>query len=183
MKEQTGDANAQAISGAVINLKLLISENIMKKQLIRYLPILLFSLVLLAINGCRVTFVPAYNTQVATQIDETAKTVDKFYLSMLETTTVEDSTRSYTFFINQYVSIEAELNSLFIKNKIRPLNQNSTRICEITLQLWQKYKEEHKKKNKLSNGLIKLNQKTFSDLFYAMQVAESGKKIIDNPPQ
>jgi len=72
---------------------------------------------------------------------------------------------------------------LLNKNKIRPLNENSTRICEITIQLWQKYKQEHKDDNTLSDGLIKLNNKTFSDIFYAMQVAEKGKELVNNPPQ
>jgi len=148
----------------------------------RSVVILLIGMMLIT-SSCKVTFVPSYDSQIATQIDETAKTVDKFYLSMLETTTVDNDGRAYTKFTEQYVAIEAELNSLLNKNKIRPLNQNSTRICEITLQLWQKYKEEHKAKNKLSDGLIKLNQKTFNDLFYAMQVAEQGKNIINNPPQ
>ena len=102
---------------------------------------------------------------------------------MLETTTVENDGRAYSKFADQYVSIEVELNSLFNKNKIRPLNSNSTRICEITLQLWVKYKEEHKKDNTLSNGIIKLNQKTFSDLFFAMQTAENGENIVNNPPK
>ncbi|MCK5170786.1 MAG: hypothetical protein KAQ75_12990, partial [Bacteroidales bacterium] len=69
------------------------------------------------------------------------------------------------------------------KNKVRPLNENSTRICEITLELWQKYKEEHRSDQTLSNGLIQLNRKTFSDLFFAMQVAEKGKETVNNPPQ
>ena len=81
------------------------------------------------------------------------------------------------------MDIEVEINSLLNKNKVRPLNENSTRICEITLQLWQKYKEEHKTDNTLSDGLIKLNRQSFSDLFFAMQVAEEGKKIIDNQSQ
>ena len=75
------------------------------------------------------------------------------------------------------------LGSLLNQNKIKPLNQNSTRIVEITLELWQKYKEEHRSDNTLSNGLIKLNRKTFSDLFYAMQVAEKGKELSTNPPE
>lgn len=81
------------------------------------------------------------------------------------------------------MNIEVELNSLLSKNRIRPLNENSTRIYEITIQLWMKYKAEHKKDNTLSDGLIKLNQETFSDLFYAMQVAEKGKEMVSNPPQ
>jgi len=76
-----------------------------------------------------------------------------------------------------------ELNSLLNKNRIRPLNEHSTRICEITMQLWQKYKEEHKTDNTLNNGLIQLNRSTFDDLFFAMQVAEKAKDIVSNPPQ
>jgi hypothetical protein len=80
--------------------------------------------------------------------------------------------------INHFSNIEVELNSLLNKNRIRTLNENSTRICEITLQLWIKYKAEHKADNTLSDGLIKLNRKTFSDLLYAMQVAEKGKEVV-----
>ena len=154
-----------------------------KLKTLHYLPILLISLNMLVLPGCRVTLIPSHDSLIAAQINETAKKVDQFYLSMLETTVVENDGRAYSKFVDQYVSIEVELNSLLNRNRVRPLNQNSTRICEITLQLWIKYKEEHKKNNKLSNGIIKLNQKTFSDLFFAMQMAEDGKKVVNNPPQ
>lgn len=137
----------------------------------------------LALNACRVTFVPSYDATISTQIDNTSKQIDQFYLSMLETTTAANSGRKYDQFAKDYIAIEVELNSLLNKNKIRPLNENSVRICEITLQLWQKYKAEHKTDNTLSDGLIKLNRVTFSDLFYAMQVAEKGKEMATNPPQ
>lgn len=136
-----------------------------------------------AFNSCRVTLLPSYDASIAEQIEKTTKQADKFYLTMLETTTEENNGRSFDKFVNQYVDIEVELYSLLNQNKVRPLNENSTRICEITLELWQKYKEEHKTDNTLSNGLIKLNRQVFSDLFFAMQVAEKGKDIINNPPQ
>ncbi len=147
------------------------------KTYTRTFSILLFSISLLTITACKVTFVPAYDAQITQQIDQTAKAVDKFYLFMLETTASDTIGRSFTKFSEQYINVEVEMNSLLNKNKIRPLNENSTRICEINLQLWQKYKEEHKRKNTLSDGVIKLNRKTFNDLFYAMQVAEEGKNI------
>ncbi|HZK07107.1 MAG TPA: hypothetical protein VFC92_02805 [Bacteroidales bacterium] len=136
-----------------------------------------------AMYGCRVTFVPEYDATLATDIKETARQVDKFYLMMLETTRPENDGRAFELFVPQYVDIEVMLGSLLNQNKIKPLNQNSTRIVEITLELWQKYKEEHRSDNTLSNGLIKLNRKTFSDLFYAMQVAEKGKELATNPPE
>lgn len=138
---------------------------------------------LLALNSCKVTFIPGYDAKIAEQIENTSKAVDKFYLSMLDTTSAENGGRAFSKFSEQYVNIEVELNSLLNKNRIRPLNENSTRICEITIQLWMKYKAEHKKDNTLSDGLIIVNRKTFSDLFYAMQVAEKGKEMGSNPPQ
>jgi hypothetical protein len=135
-----------------------------------------------AFNSCRVTLVPQYDGAIMEQIDETSKAVDKFYLMMLETTSNTNGGRAYENFTEDYIEIEVELNSLLNKNKIRPLNDNTVRICEITLQLWVKYKEEHKTDNELSDGLIKLNRKTFEDLFYAMQVAEKAKEIVSNPP-
>jgi len=138
---------------------------------------------ILFLCSCRVTLLPAYDAGISEQIDKTSKAVDKLYLLMLETTAAENEGRTFEKFSEQYVDIEVEMNSLLNKNKIRPLNENSTRICEITLQLWIKYKQEHKEDNTLSDGLIKLNRQTFSDLFYAMQVAEKGKEIVNNPPQ
>ncbi len=144
---------------------------------------LLLGLAISLFTACQVTFIPDYDQAIAAQIEETAKTVDRFYLMMLETTTAKDEGRSFDLFAEQYVNIEVELTSLYNKNKVRPLNENSTRICEITLELWQKYKEEHREDNSLSDGLIKLNRNTFEDLFYAMLVAERAKDIVNNPPQ
>ena len=142
-----------------------------------------FILMFLSLNACKVTFLPGYDASITEQIVNSAKAVDKFYLLMLDNASAENGGRAFSRFSVEYVNIEVDLNALLSKNKIRPLNQNSTRMCEITLQLWTKYKEEHKKDNTLSDGLVKLNRKTFSDLFFAMQVAEKGKQIIGNPPQ
>lgn len=158
-------------------------EQLIKIQARRFITIFVIILSMAAIQACRVQFIPAYDAKIAEQIDVTSKAVDKFYLTMLATSTAENEGRAFTKFSEQYVDIEVELNSLLNKNKIRPLNENSTRICEITIQLWQKYKQEHKDDNTLSDGLIKLNNKTFSDLFYAMQVAEKGKALVNNPPE
>ncbi len=145
-----------------------------------------FSVVLVAsmlFASCKVTFVPEYDAELSAQIDESAKLVDRFYLEMLETTSNQNDGRAFEKFIQGYIDVEVELNSLLNKNKIKPLNENSTRICEITLELWKKYKNEHKTDNSLSDGLIKLNRQTFGDLFYAMQVAEKGKEIVSEPPK
>ncbi|MCE2495831.1 MAG: hypothetical protein J4F31_04530 [Flavobacteriales bacterium] len=47
----------------------------------------------------------------------------------------------------------------------------------MTLEKWVEYKERHKKKDEISDAEIKLNRLTMSDFFYAMLVAEEGKKL------
>ena len=132
-----------------------------------------FSLLLL-FASCKVQLVSNYDVELSNEINTTAKKVDNFYLSMRE---VPAAKRQYANFSTSYIDIEVDLNSLVTKNRVRPLNTESTRIAEITLQLWEKYKEEHKKDNELSDGVIKLNKKTLSDMFYTMQVAEEGKRV------
>jgi hypothetical protein len=150
---------------------------ILKKHYQKILYTFTLSLLLLG-TACRVSLVPQYDAVIAAEIDNTAKEVDHFYLSMLETTQNKDGQRSYNKFVSDYVNIETDINALLNKNRIRPLNTNSVKICEITLAKFIKYKEEHKRDTTLSDGLIKLNRKYMDDLFFAMRVAESAKKII-----
>ncbi len=149
----------------------------------RYFFSLSVFILLILLSGCRISLIPPYDEQLADQIESTAKEVDLFYLTIQETTKNENGARAYANFAERYAEIEAELNSLLYKNMIRPLNENSTRICKITVDLWKKYKNEHKEDNKISDGIIELNRKTFNDLFYAMQVAEKAKEIENNPPK
>ncbi len=127
-----------------------------------------------SLSSCKVQLVPSFNAILAQDIVATAKKIDNFYLSMHE---VPVNKRQYQLFTNGYVLLEADLNSLLNQNKVRPLNKESTRISEIAVTLWIKYKTEHKTDDTLSDGLIKLNRKTLSDLLYAMQVAEDAKNI------
>ena len=155
----------------------------MKQLMLKTKNCTLIILAFLALSSCAVTFVPSFDAKISEQIDKTAKSVDLFYLNMLENTGVKKGDRVFDEFSEKYTELEVELNSLLNKNKIRPLNSSSTRICEITLQLWQKYKGRHKKDTILTDGEIKYNRKVFDDLFYAMQVAEKGKELAKNPPQ
>jgi hypothetical protein len=137
-------------------------------------------LVALIFSACKVKFVPDYDNNLALDIDRTSKMIDNFYLSALAKT--KPSERQYTKFVDDYVAIEVELNSIYTRNKIRPLNKNSTRIAEIALQIWKKYQKEHKEDDSISDGIIKLNQMYMDDLFYAMRVAEEGKRMAEAPP-
>lgn len=135
--------------------------------------------ILLITLSCRVQFVADYNGQLAAQIENTAEAVDYFYLSMAENTADEFGARSYQYFKEDYLKIEVQLNSILRKNRIQPLNENSTRVAQMTLDKWVEYKERHKEKDEISDANIKLNRLTMSDLFYAMLVAEEGKRMAN----
>ncbi|MCH6235357.1 hypothetical protein [Cognataquiflexum rubidum] len=137
---------------------------------------------IISISGCKITLVPSYDAQIKEQIESTSKEIDRFYLTMMDKTTNSEGGRSYEQFREGYINIEVELLSLLKKNRVRPLNTHSTRIGEITLELWRKYKQEHKEDNAIPDGLIKLNMLAMSDLFYAMLIAEKGKELAENPP-
>ena len=142
--------------------------------------IALIGVIAIVLSSCRISLIADYDDQIAQQIELTAKKIDKFYLSMLETTNQNETDREFSNFVEEYIDIEVELNALLNRNKVKSLNKNSIRICEITLELWIKYKEEHKKDIRLSDAKIRLNRKNMGDLFYAMMTAEEGKKAIEN---
>lgn len=154
----------------------------MNKTFLNKITILTFFGLILGISACKITLVPSYDEQLKDQIESTSKDIDRFYLNMMEMTTNAEGGRAYEKFREGYINIEVELISLLNKNKVKPLNTHSTRICEITLEIWRKYKTEHKEDNAIPDGLIKLNMLAMNDLMYAMLIAEKGKAIADNPP-
>ncbi len=144
----------------------------MKAIQIRSIPVIFC----LFLTSCSFALLPPYNQEVAAQIENTAKAIDRFYLNMLERSEAAKGERNYSNFLSGYIDIEVELNSLYNKNRIRPLNKVSTRNCEIAVQRWREYKEEHKIQNTISNGLIAYRRKYMGDLFYTIQIAEDFKQ-------
>lgn len=140
---------------------------------------LLFALAIMLASfqqSCRVTLVAPYDASVSQQIETIARKVDKFYLTMLETTRNEMNEREYSKFVEEYIDIEVELNSLLNKNRIRQLNKESTKNCKTALDTWTKYKEKHKEKNEISDIDIELNRDFLRDLFIVIQTGEEAKK-------
>ncbi|NQU55335.1 MAG: hypothetical protein HQ522_22695 [Bacteroidetes bacterium] len=154
-----------------------ITKVVLQKGLFRIIPIAIVLAVLSV--SCRVSLVSPYRKDIAQEIELTSKKVDKFYLTMLETTS-EGKNREYSNFVQDYIDIEVELNSLLNKNQIRPLNKESTRNCEILLDYWKKYKEKHKKENGISDVDIELTNDYLRDLFIVIQIGEGIKENINN---
>jgi hypothetical protein len=132
-------------------------------------------LAIFLLASCRVTLVAPYEEEALQQIQQVAKEVDLFYLKMKE----EAATTSFADYSERYAELEAEINAMVMRNRIRPLNEHSTRIGEIIQKRWARYREEHRTKDQIPTALIEFNRMAISDLFYAMLVAEKGKSIAE----
>lgn len=148
---------------------------ILKKNLV--ISLLIAVLTLLSFSSCTVKWVADYDNELSASIQEIAKTTDTFYLTMLETSSVTDGSRDYASFAEGYASIEGELSNIKLRNQVRALNEHSTRISEIAIEMWTDYKNEHKTDSTISDGIIKLNRMYMQDVFRAMLIAEEGKNF------
>jgi len=143
------------------------------------------------LSGCSVKMVADYNAAGAQEIIRIAKVVDLFYGDLLETRYEE---RSYDRFAEKYRSVEVDLRGLMFQNRIRPYNRESTRISEIILDKWIKYKNRHKsqwEKYRLPEDspdkikaseiykdvLVEKHRRRFQRLFIAIAIAEEAKKL------
>ena len=126
------------------------------------------------IQGCAIKLVADYDANVAQEIINVSKEVDKFYGDLIETS---DSVRTYAKFKERYIQIEVNIRALIVKNKARPLNDESISIAETTLAKWLKYKDKHKEKGSYKAALAKIHRKRFTRLFTAMSVSEEAKKM------
>jgi len=106
----------------------------------------------LALVGCTIKLVADYDAATFEEILKIGKKVDRFYGDLLE---IPPNNRSYQKFAEKYVEIETDLRSLYTRNQARTLNQESTEISKIILNLWLKYKDAHAKTDGYSDGKAK----------------------------
>ncbi len=149
----------------------------MKVSLVRscfpFYAILLFFV--FATSGCsRVSLVADYDSNTYEEIIRIGKSVDRFYGELLEQ---DESERAYETYSATYVEIETDIRSLYVRNKSRPLNPESTKISNSMLGLWVKYKQRHKDTGTYKTGNAKLDRNRFIRLFIAAASAEDVKNL------
>lgn len=132
-----------------------------------FIPIILF------INGCTVQYVAEYDESIRDEIIRISEEIDMFYTVLLET---DESDRTYENFKEEYLTIEVDLRSLLMRNKIRPLNKESTKQTEIALELWLDDKEQHKENDSVSDFIINQHRNQFQRIFIAMAIGEEAKE-------
>jgi hypothetical protein len=124
--------------------------------------------------SCTVRYVAEYNAALSDEIIRVAKKVDYFYANLQN---ASDSLRTFDKSVEHYTEIDVDLNSILMRNKIRPLNSESAKIAENIVSLWTKYKNSHKENNTYKNALLTLHRQRMGRMFSAMFDAEEAKKM------
>ena len=104
---------------------------------------LMIIFLVLHLASCAYNNLADFDQNTANKIVEISKMVNMFYLQLADRDAAD---RQYSDFANEYMNIEVELEALLLMNQIIPLNEESITQAQSTLELWQKYKNAHKKK-------------------------------------
>lgn len=132
-----------------------------------------FLLLVFMITSCRVMLVPQYSAALEDQIASAAKATDKLYIDMLDMPANE---RTYNVFNERYNDIEAEINSIQLKNEARPKNGDFLVIIKNLKDAFAEAKKYHKEHTTLSDGEAIAYQATLSGFWKPLYIAEKALK-------
>lgn len=122
-------------------------NTVFKRNKLFFYTLLLVPLILLA--SCRASYVPAYDVALLTQIENAAKATDMLYLTMIAS---PDNVKDYQRYLGEYLNIEGEINSILLKNEVRLKSTDMVASVKILKNYFIKAKEDHAKRNVLSNA-------------------------------
>ncbi len=131
-------------------------------------------LIACTLSSCRVSWVPEYSAQLEDQITKAAKATDKLYIDMLD---IPVNSRTYESFKERYNEIEAEINSIKLKNEARPKNADFLIINKNLKEAFDEAKMYHKDNSTLANGEVKAYQASLAGFWKPLYVAELALKV------
>jgi hypothetical protein len=134
--------------------------------------------VVLTFAGCAYKIVSDYDAATFEEILSVSRKVDRFYGYLLEA----PEPRPYEKYSQQYVDIEADLRSLYVRNRVRMLNEESARISQITLDQWIAARQRHRKENNYRTPIAELERERFTRVFISGALAERTKSLATEEP-
>jgi hypothetical protein len=132
-----------------------------------------FLILIFILTSCRVMLVPEYNAALEDQIANAAKTTDKLYIDIMDTPFDE---RTYTSFNTRYNDIEAEINSIQLKNEARPKNGDFLVIIKNLKDAFAEAKKYHKEHKLLTEGEAIAYQATLAGYWKPLYISEKSLK-------
>ena len=105
----------------------------------------LIAILAIALLSCsRVVLVPEYSAGIEAQIINGAMLNDKIYIDLAD---ADPAQRQYKNFSERYSTVEAEINSIALKNEIRKNNADMLAIISKLKTAFAKYRDDHKRNN------------------------------------
>lgn len=150
-------------------LKLTSSQKVMK--------VLCLTILTFMLSSCKIQLIADYDNELVKQIEEVQLSANKHFIKMQEV--AYSSSVKYEDFVDSYIEIEAKIKSIYDKNKVKPLNDESTRNAQILLQKWRKYKSEHRDSDVFGLGDIKITQVYVDDFITALLKGEKIKEELE----
>jgi hypothetical protein len=132
-----------------------------------------FLILIFILTSCRVMLVPEYNAALEDQIANAAKATDKLYIDIMDTPFDE---RTYTSFNTRYNDIEAEINSIQLKNEARPKNGDFLVIIKNLKDAFAEAKKYHKEHKLLTEGEAIAYQATLAGYWKPLYISEKSLK-------
>ncbi len=142
-----------------------------KKISVQKLSTILFFLLLF--TACKVMLVPQYSEELENQIANAAKATDKLYIDIMDTPFGE---RNYQTFSERYNEIEAEINSIQLKNEARPKNGDFLVIIKNLKDAFAEAKKYHKDHNTLTEGEALAYQASLAGYWKPLYISEKALK-------
>ncbi len=142
-----------------------------KKISVQKLSTILFFLLLF--TSCKVMLVPQYSEELENQIANAAKATDKLYIDIMDTPFGE---RNYQTFSERYNEIEAEINSIQLKNEARPKNGDFLVIIKNLKDAFGEAKKYHKDHNTLTEGEALAYQASLAGYWKPLYISEKALK-------
>ena len=131
-------------------------------------------LLLVTLFSCRAAWVPAYNNEIVTQINTTAKAIDKLYFELAE---ADGPQRAYAVYRDKYINLQVELNDLYRKEQARDKGAELVTITANIIEQFTKYKDRHRAEDiNIKPAVVELQRVYLSDHFNTLLKAEKSLK-------
>ena len=135
---------------------------------------LIILIVIVFSYSCTVSLVPEYSADLESQITKGAKMNDKIYIDLLN---AESSKRSFIMYADRYAEVEAEINSIRLRNEVRKNNTDMLFIINKLDSGFIRFRDEHKvNPSILRDGEIRSYQSQILAYWKPLLIAEGGLK-------
>lgn len=129
------------------------------------------TLLTLCFTSCRVSLVPAKSPATVVTIIDIGNNVEDLYDDIITGTD-----KSYSLYDNQYQAIAVKIDSVLARDQRREHAGNIVAQDKIIKRYFARYREDHKSKNVLNNGELKVYKSYMRSFLKPRLVSETSLK-------